>query len=565
MHQIATALTLLVLSAGTAAAEDGPDPRSFYDVRDYRIDLWVDPEMGSVRGVVGVSGVTVRDGVSEIVLDAERRLLIDGTSWVDGDDLFAEPLREVTSLSFRRTADQVRIELPGPLDRGEEFRVLVYYSGRPLRLDDFNGFHFSRTEDGAPWIGTSCQTIGAHTWWPCKSSFFHPEDKNERLQFRVTVPEGLTAVCNGRLESVTEHGGYRTFQWRHDYPQPTYSVAMNIAPYELIEETATLPGLEMPLQLHYYVLPKDVDKAALEFQVVPDLLRFFSEKFGPFPFPDSKFALVQSPIWGMEHSTVIAYGNSFPTYRRRHGLPDPFAIRNRRFDYILVHESAHEWFGNAVTVSDWGDFWLHEGFATYAEALWVEHRLGRGEMLAFVRESKPSIPKQATLFRPHRRDAGTAYAEVLYEKGAYVLHMLRYVMGDDGFFAAMKEYCTSPEFRYGHATTGQFQRLCEKHYGESLRFFFQPWVYGTGWPHYIVRDAKREGSKAEIQVDARADALFPFRMPLDVEVRTAQGATVQRHWLDEGSNKFTVTADSEIVSVEYPGLDWILCDVTRSP
>ena len=142
---------------------------------------------------------------------------------------------------------------------------------------------------------------------------------------------------------------------------------------EVALERVELPGCERPVLFRYYVLPESEEKARKQFAMVPELVRFFSEKFGPYPFPDDKFALAETPIWGMEHATVIAYGNSFPDAIRDTGAVDPYELRNKLYDYVLVHEAAHEWWGNAISAASWGDFWLHEGFSTYAEALWVEH------------------------------------------------------------------------------------------------------------------------------------------------------------------------------------------------
>jgi aminopeptidase N len=299
--------------------------------------------------------------------------------------------------------------------------------------------------------------------------------------------------------------------------------------------------------------------------VVPELLAFFGEKFGPYPFPDSKFAFAQSPIWGMEHSTIIAYGNSFPATRALEGEPDPFALRNQYYDYIVVHEAAHEWWGNAITARDWSDFWIHEGFATYAEALWVERLRGQEAMLDFMQEKKREIVPEASVYRPYHATAGEAFANVTYDKGAFVLHMLRYVMGDEIFFAALLDFATDPRFRYGSASTGDFQEVCEKHLGRSLREFFQPWIFGTGWPRYVVRPFQPGEGKVDLEILGRSDSYFPFRMPLDLELITADGSRIRhRVELKEGVNRFALPVAAPVKRVEYPGFRWMLCDVQIS-
>jgi len=555
------AAALSVFNA-TAAAQD---LRAHYDVKDYRIDLLVDPRDQTVRGFSGIRAEVVADSLQTIVVDADSRLWVDSVHWCDGD-LFAPELMRLMQLPFDRERLLIKVSLPRALDRGEIFTLIVRYAGTPLCKDSFNGFQFARTPSGEPWIVTSCQTLGAHTWWPCKASFFHPEDKHQRLLVNVTVPKGLVAVSNGNLEEERTEGDWTTFRWRNDYPLPTYCVALAIAPYRKIEAQCSLPELQAPLRLKYYVLEQDIDRARREFAVVPELLQFFTEVFGPYPFPQSKFGIAQAPIWGMEHSTVIAYGNSFPSSLKATD-EDPFAARNQGYDYILVHETAHEWWGNCVTTSTWADFWLHEGFATYAEALWVEHRLGREAYLDFFRTLRRNISSRETLFRPRAPTSAQAYHTVLYDKGAYFLHMLRRLMwteeqGDRPFFGAIKDFAIDSRFRYRNASAADFRALCERHHKSSLLKFFQAWLYGSGWPQYEVKKAVLADTRAEINVLCRSRSQFPFEWPLDIELGLADG-TVRNHRVRivEGTNSFALLAPLRIEAVRYPGFDWVLCDL----
>ena len=561
--------------AAVASAQDDVDPRERYDVSAYRLDLWIDTEQAMVRGVATMEAVVIDDPLDELVVDAHSLLQVSAASWVQSplDEPF---LDEAEALAFEQQGHRVTVALPRVLDPGETLRVALAYRGRPLVQDEFTGFHFARTPSGQPWIASSCQTIGSHTWWPCKSSFFHPDDKPDRVALNVTVPAELTAAANGRLLEVVEEGPYRTFRWQHDEPLPTYAVAVAVAPYVELRDEYQLPGHDEPVPVQLFVLPEHVEAAKLEFEVLPELLRFYSERFGPYPFASSKIGLAETPFWGMEHSTLIAYGNSFPTWKALHGEPDPFEIRNRRFDYILVHEFAHEWWGNSVTARSWGDFWLHEGFATYAEALWVEHRYGLDEYLNFLQESKRGLAPSEPVFRPLHEDAGQAYTEVIYDKGAWILHMLRYVLRrpertdpadrDREFFAALREFANDPAHRHGSASSRDFQRICERHHGERLTSFFQPWLYGAGWPHYTVERKPIEETSVTLVVHGRGSALFPFRMPLDVELVTTDGAVhPQRVMLEQGTHTIKLDAPTPIADVRFPGFRWILCDVTFVP
>ena len=558
---------LFGLGVPLSAADEAVDPRTGYDVKDYRIDLLVGTEVGTVQGFAGLSAEVVAEELSTIVLDLDRRLFVQRASWVAGD-LFELPVPALESLEYSRVEDQVHLVPPRPLSAGESFAVVVHYSGSPRLLDQYTGFHVARTESGRPWISTSCQTIGAHSWWPCKANFFHPQDKNERLLMNITVPADLYAACNGRLLAVLEEGSHKTYRWFNEYPQPTYTVSMSIAPYVVLEEQFELPGLEQPLEVRYYVLAEDVERARVEFAAARELLAFFGERFGPFPYPKAKYGLAQTPVWGMEHATVIAYGNSFPTAIGQEGIVDPFALRNRHYDYILVHETAHEWWGNAITAAHWGDLWLHEGFACYAEALWVEHQEGLEAYLDFMQKSKRAINPDKTVFRPHNATIGEAFDEIVYDKGAFILHMLRYVMGDEKFFAAVKEFATDPRFLYRTTRSRDFIRICEKHHGSSLRTFFQPWLYAAGWPHYQVKKAVLEEGqkKAVLDITCRSRAQFPYVMPIDVDLVCEDGSRIRhRVTVKTGKNKFDLKSKKAIRKVEYPGFRWILCDLRQVP
>ncbi len=562
-------VAIVLLAAGRASAshqEAGAlDLRASYDVRDVRLDLFVDPAAKVVRGCGVTTATVTAETLSTIVLDLDRRLLAQAVHRVDGDP-FRKLLPAGDPLLFDHDGDQLRITLPTPLARGDRFGVAVWYSGRPVRQDDFNGFQWATTPDGQPWIATSCQTIGEHTWWPCKAAYYHPEDKPERVAVNVTVPTPLVAASNGRLIDVERGAGVTTWRWQLDDSIPSYAIAVAIGPYEVIESEVALPGLAAPLALRYFVLPQSVAKAKKQFAQVPELLRFFSEKFGPFPFPEAKFALAETPIWGMEHATVIAYGNSFPDAIRGTGEVDPYELRNKLFDYVLVHEAAHEWWGNSVTAGSWGDFWLHEGFATYAEALWVEHVHGLDVALDFMQSKKAGVAELATVYRPRRTTAASAYDTQMYDKGAWLLHMLRYVMGDEPFFGALRDFGTDPRWKHSTCSSADFQAACEVRHGSSLRSFFQPWLYGTRWPSFTVRKPKLEGHKATLSVECKSSGQFRYELPLDVEATCEDGSRLrQRFTVVTGSNSFEMTAAAPIVSVRYPGFRWLLCDVREVP
>jgi aminopeptidase N len=531
------------------------DPRAAYDVLAYRLDLALDPEAKRLEGTVALEA----RALEELAL---VRLDLSGPFEVTGARLVPEPLSnesslEGTKLRFRFEDERLDLVLPERAPAGAVVRLAVDYAGEPRARDGFTGFHWSETEDGRPWIATSCQMIGAHSWWPCKASFYHPADKPERVLANLDVPAGLVAVANGRLVGREERGGRALFRWRHDYPLMTYSVALNVGPYVEEHTTLELPGLERPLPVSWWVLPEHAERAAVQFAEVPRLLAVFGEAFGPFPFPDSKFALVETPFWGMEHSTAIAYGSSFPAWLARHGGSDPYASRDALFDYILVHESAHEWWGNAVSAADWRHFWLHEGFASYAEVVFVERTQGREAAERWLATMRPRVGPRARLVPEGPvENSQRAYSNALYDKGALVLETLRWYLADDeAWWRALRRF--QAEHRYGSATTDDFRRAVEAESGLDLERFFLEWVLGEGWPKLegSVR-AGRDG--IVVDVACGASGATAFHVPLDLVWRSQDGERRERLWLDPGRNRVTLAAGGPVEDLRVVGLERLL-------
>lgn len=543
---LAASLALVVLPSSIAET----DLRTAYDVEAYDLELAVRPEEEVLEGVVLVTA-RASEALEVVRLDLED--LHEVSSVQDGAG------RE---LEFERIEHGLLAHLARQLEPGEVFSVRVSYHGNP-KGGAFDGFHWARSESGAPWINTACQGLGAHYWWPCKASFFHPEDKPERVSMAITCPAELYAVSNGKLEETREgapawfdagDGAWKTYAWRHDYPLETYSVTLNVGPYVVVESELDVPGLEAKVPFIYYVLPENVEKAALQFQQVPELVRVYSEAFGPFPFPDSKFALVETNFWGMEHSTAVAYGSSYPAWCEREGVKDPWAHRNKWFDYILVHEVAHEWWGNAVSAKDWGHFWIHEGFGTYAEGVYLE--LTQGREVAdryFTENNKRAARQRGRLYRGESPTSGEAYSGLIYSKGAAVLNTLRhYVDDDEAWWASLREF--QHTYRYGNATTEDFQAILERQTGRDWARFFEEWFYGTGSPELHVA-LHSTAHRIEVQV---RNEVGTFHLPLDLAWEEAGVTRRRRLWIDPGAGEYAVECASPPSGVRVEHLERLL-------
>jgi len=539
-----------------AVRQEPPDLRAAYDVETYRLDLRVDPAAARLSGTVAMVAKVTAPSIEAVELD-----LADGRT-VTSVRQVAEPVTASSSLSgpsliFTYEKNRILVRLPKAAAKGEELRVAVDYQlqAKP----DERGIKFGKTPDGKPWITTSCQVAGAHSWWPCKGENEHPEDKFAHLFMNVTVPAGLFAVANGRLTERKPDGrGQETFRWRHDYPCENYAVTLDVAPYVEVSSTLTLPGLEKPLPFHYYVLPQDLEKAKLQFTDVPKMLEIYSEAFGPWPFPDSKFGLVQTDFWGMEHSTAVAYGNSFPKWIQRNGGVDPWKARNIYFDYILIHEVAHEWWGNAVSAKDWGHLWIHEGFATYAEGVYVEKAMGREAADSYFATLRWRIDPNFTMYRGKGVPPSQAFNNNVYYKGAWVLNTLRYFVNDDAaWWKAIREF--NLRYRYKNAVTEDFQAVLEEITGQKWDQFFREWFYGSGYPLLEGR-LFADGSKLVVEVESSTAGGRTFHVPLEIGWREGGKPMARRVELRPGSNRIEIPCSGPPDAIRVLNAQRVLAD-----
>ncbi|MCP3920088.1 MAG: M1 family metallopeptidase [bacterium] len=534
-----------VAAVVVAASAFAQDPRADYDVLRYDLALEVFPERKELEGAVTVEARVLAEELTRLRLDLKQALEVRRV--VAGD----------VELTFEHEGDRLDIALPAAREAGDEVSVTVHYGGSPRARGGFSGFHWAETADGRPWINTSCQGPGAHSWWPCKASFFHPEDKPEGIAMHLTVPADLYGVSNGRLAGVREHeDGRKTFDWVHDYPLETYTVTLNVAPYVVVESELELPGHDAPLPFVYYVLPENAEKAALQFQDVPRLLEIYSEAFGPFPFPRSKFGLVETNFWGMEHSTAVAYGSSYPAWCKANGETDPYASRNRYFDYILVHEVAHEWWGNAVSANDWGHFWVHEGFGTYAEGVYVEKTRGREVADEYFASQAKTVGERSRLFRGAGTDSSQAYSGTIYFKGACVLNTLRhYVANDEAWWAALREF--NMRHRYGNADTEDFRAVLEEKTERSWKPFFDQWFYGEGYPK-LSGTVRVDGVELVLEIENGASGETGFRVPLDLAWTVDSRPQEHRVWIEPGRFEARVPCGGEPSDLEVRNLGRVL-------
>jgi aminopeptidase N len=487
-----------------------PPEQSCYDVKHYDLAVSVSPKEKSIHGLVRVDLETVAP-TRVIALDLDDRLKVERVQ-MDGEPAAAR------SLSFSEARGEIRIELPELLPAGRSCSVLVTYGGQPReapRPPWDGGFVWSKTRSGAPWIATANQMQGADLWWPCKDQ---PDDEADSVDIHVTVPRPLVCASNGKLVRVEEKHGERTFHWHVSTPINTYGIALNIAPYETITRDYTsVAGGTFPVT--YWVLPENLAKGKVLFEDILRQMRAFEELFGPYPFRADKYGVAETPHLGMEHQSIIAYGNEYKLDRWG---------EDRGYDELHLHEFAHEWWANLVTCANWNDFWIHESFASYAQALYAERVGGEKAYFTEMREQE-HFQNQAAIAPREKKSTAEMYfgdragspGSDIYSKGAWVLHTLRWLLGDEKFFAVLRRMAypdpalekTTDGSACRFATTEEIRAVAERESGTDLAWFFEIYLRQPALP---VLASRIEENLLLLEWTSPTGAAFP--MPVEVEL-----------------------------------------------
>ena len=496
-----------------------------YDVLHYDLTLEVDPERKAVEGSLELTAKAVQP-LKRIALDLSNELQVRGVA-MDGKDP-----------RFEHVDGRIWIDLPKEVGAGATFKVKVAYGGNPrvARTPPWvGGFTWAKTKSGAHWVATSCQGEGADLWWPCKD---HPSDKPAGMDLRITVPKGLLVAANGTLQERKVEDAKERFHWKVASPVSNYCIALNIAPYVEIRDTyQSVDGTKVPFVL--YVLPESEERARPFAKQFLAHLNWFERTLGPYPFRHEKYGVVETPHLGMEHQTIIAYGNGW---------------RDEDYDWLHHHELAHEWWGNLVTCSDWKDMWIHEGFGTYVQAWYLEELRGPEGYRREVRKWRamnrtPVAPRTPTDSQKIYFGSGS---NDIYYKGALVLHTLRWQLGDDRFRECLRRFCYPVEGVWPTDGTqvrlvdsDDFTSLCSKVAGADMQWFFDVYIHQPGLPR-LVHEVK--DGVLELRWETPGD--LPFSLAVPVEV----GGKVQRVEMPGGRGRLEVGAEQPVVDPQ----GWLL-------
>jgi len=463
--------------------------RANNDLLFYHLDIRVDPDKKLVSGKNTIRFKMLKDD-TRIQLDLFANLNVDKILLGDA------------TLKYERELGTVFVDFPETRKAGRTYSIDFYYSGTPRQTGRFGGFTFGKDPAGRPWIYTSCEGIGASLWWPNKDQW---RDEVESMQLSVAIPSSLTDVSNGKFMGKTDLGdGYTRWDWLIQYPINNYDVSLNIGNYEHFSDRLG------DLPLDFYALPEDLDKAKTQFAQAKGMLEAYQHYFGEYPFKKDGYKLIEVPYSGMEHQSAVTYGNHFANgYLERDWTGVGISPR---FDFIIIHESAHEWFGNSVTAADVSDMWIHEGWATYLEALYVEYTYGHDEALKYLNGYKSKVRNQQPIIT--QRGINRTPPQDMYFKGALFINTLRSVVNDDKrWWALLHDFYQ--HFKYKNIMTEDVVAYFNQKTGMNLTPIFDQYLRHTALP---TLELKFDDAAGTVSYRWQADEPA-FAMPVRVGAR----------------------------------------------
>jgi len=511
--------------ADVLRGEYGPY-RANNDLLSYRLDIRVDPVKQFLSGTNTIRFRMLKD---------DTRVQIDLYAYLNVDKI----LLGSTPLKYQRELNSVFIDFPQTLRSGRVYAIDFYYSGSPEPTARFGGITFKKDPAGRDWINTACEDVGASYWWPNKDQW---RDEVENMEISVAVPNGLVDVSNGAFRGKTDLGdGYTRWDWQVHYPINNYDVALNIGAYEHFADRLG------DLSLDFYALPEDLDKAKRQFAQAKPMLQVFEHYFGEYPFEKDGYKLIQVPYAGMEHQSAVAYGNRF-----ENGYfisPDWTGVGiSPRFDFIIIHESAHEWFGNSVTAADVSDMWIHEGWATYLECLFVEYMYGHDDYLKYANALKAKVRNIQPIITA--RGIHREPTQDMYFKGALFIHTLRSVVDDDRRWRTLL-HDFYQRFKYRTILTEDVVQFFNQETGKNLTPIFNEYLRHAAVP---TLELKFDGPAKTVAYRWKAgekDFAMPVRVGTPGAWQIIQPAT---EWatmpISVPKNEFEVATDLYYVYVD---------------
>lgn len=533
------------------------EKQNLYDVLNYDLSLSFDIPGKSIDGVMTMTANSLSDTLTQIYLDLYENMKVKNVQF--STDVDTKKIDESVSpdnmkdVPFTRSDNYIIVTLNKKLKTDEEFAIKVEYSGQPKTMG-FDSFVFKEIY-GNPVIYSLSEPNYGPTWWPSKDL---PGDK-ATSSMHLKVPTGFKGVSNGLLtDTVTNGDGTTTFNWKTTYPIATYLISLVVTKFDMWQDTYTSLDSTTQMPLEYFAFPKDSAKSVADWKFTPEAIHFYASVYGEYPFLKEKYGMAEFG-WtqgSMENQTLTSMGYLLIT-------------GTGSYDEIVVHELSHQWFGDAVSPKDWKNIWLNEGFATYSEALWEEHLRGKDAYLNYMKRIDYGY-FSGTVYAPDGFIFSPAIYATVYQKGGWVLHMLRGVLGDSTFFKAIREYFT--RYEYKNAETKDFQNVVEEISGQKLQWFFDEWVYtGAGRPRYEYswKFEKFDDPNAPetynvyLQLKQVQDDRDVYQMPIRINIILENGTKEFTMVNDQRSQLFLLTVNSKPKEVQIDKDGWILKKIAK--
>lgn len=469
-----------------------PYERTCFDVMHYGLNLTINVANKSIVGCNAIAFKTISK-TTKIQLDLFENMQVDSIVY------------RHQKLGYSREFNAVFINFPTELNSNNLEMLLFYYSGKPIIAKNApwdGGFVFSKDNNNKDWIGVACQGIGASLWFPCKDS--QSDEPDLGVSIKVAVPNGLIEVSNGRFVGKEDlKNGYTRWDWEVKNPINSYDVTLNIGDYTHFGET--YKGLD----LDYYVLRDNEAKAKIQFEEVKPMMDCFQLKFGKYPFANDGYKLVETPYLGMEHQSAVAYGN-----RYKNGyLGNDLSGTNigLLFDFIIIHESGHEWFGNSITSCDIADMWLHEGFTCYSESVYLECRYGSEKAQIYCNGLKKNILNDVPIIGKY--GVGNEGSGDMYYKGALFLNTLRSVINDDSkWWDLLLHY--SDTFYHKIINTNDVITYFNEKLDKNLTPIFNQYLKHKAIPILEIRSVLNKNFEFRWKTDE-----LEFEMPFEITIK----------------------------------------------
>ncbi len=494
--------------------------RVWWDLTYYHLDITVDPDNKYISG---------KNTIKYTVLNVYQTMQIDLQTPLN----MTKVMQDGKELEIIHEGNAHFIKLTKKQTIGNTESIIVYYEGNPkeaIRAPWDGGFSWKKDKNGHHFVATSCQGLGASVWWPCKD---HMYDEVESMRISVTVPSHLMDVSNGRLESIEDHGATKTYNWFVNNPINNYGVNVNIGDYAHFSEV--FDGEKGPLDMDYYVLKYNLEKAKKQFTDAPKMMEAFEHWFGPYPFYEDGYKLVEVPYLGMEHQSSVTYGNQFKQGYLGRDLSD--TGWGLKFDFIIIHESGHEWFANNITDIDIADMWIHESFTNYSETLFLDYYYGKKAASEYVIGLRKTIGNKTPIIGKY--NLNNEGSSDMYNKGGNMLHTLRQLIDNDKKWRSILRKMNKT-FYHQTVTTAQIEGFLSSETGFNLGPFFQQYLRGIEIPTLEYKIEENALKYRWINVVSN------FKMPL----KTILNGEAKWIYPTENWNKIILNSDAHTFAID---------------